>query len=144
VDEVRDAHISKLIELEEQRHNGGRPVKVRDDLSQRLWRQGARRDWENEGDADRGWAEAQKQQDEVQEWIELCKGYKDYIDNIADMLAYLELHISRYPVSQLTTEQKEMLADLVDYGAKRTWMADKSIDHDDTDERPRTMNRWWR
>lgn len=55
---------------------------------------------------------------------------------IAAMVAYMDLHIGRYQVSQLSTKQKEIWADLVDsanVNAQESWR----------DEARRTT-RWWR
>lgn len=60
-----------------------------------------------------------------------------------DMLSYLDLHIGRYPITQLTTEQKNLYAELVDAGSLRSWEEDAATDPEDPEDQPRTMDRWW-
>ena len=48
-----------------------------------------------------------------------------------ETLAYLELHIGRYEVSQLTAEQKDCLADAVDARYRAPWGLEP-------------YERWWR
>jgi hypothetical protein len=190
---------------------------VADDLSQRLWRHGAKLAWEAEGDADRGWAQAQKQQDECQEWVNSYKSLRDWtnakvaaqnleieglkeeidahsgpecmatamalelaeaeidrlrkweerhkdcaaaerlldeyqaeavrvltiLHDVEDMLSYLDLHMPKFPITQLTTPQKDLYAELVDAGSLRSWEEDEATDPEDPEDQPRTMDRWW-
>lgn len=58
------------------------------------------------------------------------------LEEIEDMLAYLDLHIGRYQYKVLTTDQKNMLADLVDAGCKRLAKAEGW-------DEARTVDRWW-
>lgn len=59
------------------------------------------------------------------------------LSQVADMVAYLDLHIGRYPWQQLTTPQKELFADLVDSHAVSTVAAEHR-------EIPARVARWWR
>lgn len=61
---------------------------------------------------------------------------------IADLVAYMDLHIGRYEMKQLTTEQKELWADLVDADA---WLdARKDPSMAEPDGVPARTSRWWR
>lgn len=55
---------------------------------------------------------------------------------IADLLAYLDLHLGRHPWAQLTTRQKELLADLID--------SEHVLHPGGAEERPWFVARWWR
>lgn len=58
---------------------------------------------------------------------------------IAEMVAYMDLHIGRYEMKQMTTEQKELWADLVDAYGVVTTLVDEG-----THTEPRRVARWWR
>jgi hypothetical protein len=155
---------------------------VSDDLSQRLWRHGARLAWEDECQewvdsykSLRDWANAKLSAQEIElnglredldahsgpecmaiaSALELAeaeidrlrrivKNQVEMIEKIQDMLSYLDLHMAKYPITQLTTEQKELYANLVDAGSLRSWEEDAAVDHDDPEDKPREMDRWWR
>lgn len=57
---------------------------------------------------------------------------------IAEMVGYMDLHIGRHQIKQMTTRQKELWADLVD--------ADSVLDENEnpTDGPARRSVRWWR
>lgn len=57
---------------------------------------------------------------------------------IAALVGYMDLHLGRHQIKRLTTEQKELWADLVDADAVNT-----SLDPDG-DYPPRRTVRWWR
>jgi hypothetical protein len=57
-------------------------------------------------------------------------------DQVADLLAYLDLHIGTYEWKVLTTEEKELMADLIDE-SRRNMAAEEG--------QPISMTpRWWR
>lgn len=58
------------------------------------------------------------------------------LEAIEDLLAYLDLHIVRYQYKVLTTEQKNMLADLVDASCAREAVEEGYAE-------ARTVDRWW-
>jgi hypothetical protein len=58
---------------------------------------------------------------------------EEKLRRVEDIVAELDLYLSRHTWAQLATTDKEFLADLVDAGSAR-------IEPDD----PRTANRWWR
>lgn len=64
--------------------------------------------------------------------VELYDELKDQHDKILETLLYMELHVGRYEWSQLTTEQKNLLADLIDEGRAKEY----PDDHE-------PMERWW-
>lgn len=68
---------------------------------------------------------------------ETAKARDSRIEALEDVVATLWLHIGHHAESQLTTEQKEILADAVD--AQRTRQ-----DPQPTDPGPQQFDRWWR
>lgn len=60
----------------------------------------------------------------------------DYV-RLAHMVAYMDLHIGRYEMSQLTTEQKNLWADLVDFSGEHAAV------HEGGDVPARKCVRWW-
>lgn len=58
---------------------------------------------------------------------------------IADMVAYLDLHIGRYQIAQFTTTQKELWADLVDAAEVLA-----ALDNEAAPDAARRTARWWR
>lgn len=62
--------------------------------------------------------------------------------DIADMVAYMDLHIGKYQVKQMTTEQKELWADLVDSDAIVKSRSDPT--YLEPDGIPPRATRWWR
>lgn len=60
------------------------------------------------------------------------------LEQIADMAAYMDLHLSRHIYEQLTTEQKELWADLVDSSSALLAARDSSMSP------ARRQARWWR
>jgi hypothetical protein len=65
--------------------------------------------------------------------------YDPLLREIAEMLAYLDLHLGRHPWKQLTTKQKELLADLID----SDHVLDEEHDYSPGNE-PWFVARWWR
>lgn len=61
---------------------------------------------------------------------------------IADMVAYMDLHIGRFHIKQMTTEQKEMWADLID--AESVLDAREDPTYLEPDGIPSRTPRWWR
>lgn len=57
---------------------------------------------------------------------------------IADMVSYMDLHIGKYQISQFTSEQKEMWADLSDAASVLLARDDPTMDP------PGRTPRWWR
>jgi hypothetical protein len=117
-----------------------------DDLSQRLWREGARSEGEIEQlrrwrDRHRDCSATEQMLDEYQDKI---TDQIAMIEQIQDMLSYLDLHMKQWPIDQLTTVEKELYADLVDAGSRRAWEQDVATDHNDPEDQPRRMDRWWR
>ncbi len=67
-------------------------------------------------------------------------GDADRIEALEGLLASIELYIDwRYITRQLTTEQKELLADAIEAASARTHAADPVGAPE-----PRTVERWWR
>lgn len=64
------------------------------------------------------------------------------IRQIADMVAYMDLHIGRFHIKQMTTEQKELWADLVDANGVQEAREDPT--YLDPDGVPPRSTRWWR
>lgn len=64
--------------------------------------------------------------------VELYDDLKGQIDEIIETLLYIELHIGRHEWKQLTTSQKDLLADLIDER--------RSAEYNDYEP----MERWWR
>jgi len=62
-------------------------------------------------------------------------------DRLKDLLTTLNLYIGHYAWTQLTTEQKELLADVVDSEHEKQDMNDG---HWGTDLAYRPTERWWR
>lgn len=60
------------------------------------------------------------------------------LSEIAHLVAYLDLHLGRYQWSQLTTRQKELLADLVDASSVIAAADDPGYGE------PARTTRWWR
>ena len=61
----------------------------------------------------------------------------ELVRDMQDTMAYVDLHISQYPIRKLTTEQKELWADAVDASNAR---ADERENYDE----PSVYRRWWR
>lgn len=61
---------------------------------------------------------------------------------IADLISYMDLHVGKYEIKQLTTQQKEMWADLVD--SSNVLMAREDPSYADPTGIPRRVPRWWR
>lgn len=64
------------------------------------------------------------------------------LTEVADLLAYLDLHLGRYPWTQLTTRQKEVMADLIDNAGTIEQL--NNPDEYRPGESPRRVERWWR